>query len=116
MQLSLLNLSFLAGVAFFEVAPDRPGSPRIGHRVWIPLSILARWSYGLYLVHYPDLFATAMELTSLAWPTWATWILGFAVSLGATGTLYHLVEKPGIRAGKRFLAMTGRAIRSATSE
>lgn len=68
MQLSLLNLLFLAGVAFAEIAPDRPGSPRVGHRVWtIPLSIPGRWSYGLYLVHYSDLVAAAVALTGVAW-------------------------------------------------
>lgn len=117
MQLSLLNLLFLAGVALAQVAGDRIGSPRVGHRLWTaPLSILGRWSYGLYLVHYPVLVAIAMALTKLGWPAWAMWILGFIVSLGAAGTLYLLVEKPGIKAGKRLSAMSDSNIRPATGE
>jgi peptidoglycan/LPS O-acetylase OafA/YrhL len=60
-------------------------------------NVVAKYSYGIYLVHYFSIWLAFMELHWL--PMWAQWA-AFVVSLALICfAFYHLVEAPMIQAG-----------------
>jgi peptidoglycan/LPS O-acetylase OafA/YrhL len=63
-------------------------------------SLIARYSYGIYLWHWPLLWLCFRRLPALE-VGWSA--LLFAVSLSATSVAsYHLIENPLIQIGRRF--------------
>lgn len=70
-----------------------------------PASIVAKYSYGIYLTHLFAIFAGFRLFPSL--PAWGSW-LTFAVVLAALARVaYSFVEAPGIALGGRIAARTG---------
>lgn len=67
---------------------------------WVRLSgsVIARYSYGIYLVHVPILYFAFHYLKGV--PSLASWLIFFA-GVGALSYLvYHCIEKPGIEFGR----------------
>jgi peptidoglycan/LPS O-acetylase OafA/YrhL len=67
-----------------------------------PCRVIARYSYGIYLVHYITLWLAFQRLAVLSrggqWAIFATSTAGLAV------LMYHAVEQPMIRLGSRLVA------------
>lgn len=67
-----------------------------------PSRQIARYSYGIYLVHQSWLTIAFIWLA--AWPTVSRWLV-FCIGLVVTTLAgYHLIEEPGIRLGRRIAA------------
>lgn len=67
---------------------------------WVRLSgsVIARYSYGIYLVHVPILYFSFHYLKGM--PSFASWTI-FIGGVGALSYLaYHCIEKPGIEFGR----------------
>lgn len=64
-----------------------------------PFVYLGTISYSVYLVH--ALVLLLVPPVGGAWPTFLTWNL---LTLGVAALTYHLVERPGIAAGRRVVA------------
>lgn len=67
---------------------------------------VARYSYGIYLVHVPMLYLSFSYFKAL--PVWLAWGLFVGGSALASYLAYHCIEKPGIAYG-RLLAQRMRA-------
>jgi len=64
-----------------------------------PFEIVARYSYGIYLVHYVTIWFAFERLAWLSRP--AQWVVFVLVTAGASALLYHGVERPLIRRGTK---------------
>ena len=75
------------------------------------------WSYSLYLMHFPALWAFgALGLLRLPLPGAALWLMEIALALGAAYVFYTLVERPShwlARQFKRRKGDTPRPLRAA---
>lgn len=107
---SVLAISFSSLVLALACA-DLAGDARLGIRIWrsTPLRILARYSYGIYIIHVPLLhsisaplmqFLSTDALHSTA-ANFAFFVIGLATSLVLAVLSYHLFEQ-------RFLALKTR--------
>ena len=104
---SLLALSF-SGLVLALACADLAGDTRFGARLWraAPLRVLARYSYGIYIIHVPLLHSISDPLMRLlsADPLHSTaanfafFVVGLAASLVLAILSYHLFEQ-------RFLAL-----------
>jgi peptidoglycan/LPS O-acetylase OafA/YrhL len=69
-------------------------------KAWLQIvgSVVARYSYGIYLVHVPVIYLAFHYFSGLP-PVlaWAGFIAGVA---GLSFAAYHLIEKPGIELGR----------------
>jgi peptidoglycan/LPS O-acetylase OafA/YrhL len=61
--------------------------------------IIARSSYGIYLTHMPLIWICFVRLRVIS--SGAQWLLFLTVTAGLPIVLYHVVEDPMIRLGKR---------------
>ncbi len=64
---------------------------RAGHTV-------AKYSYGIYLVHIPAIWFAFVKLASA--PAWLRWAVLATLSAGLPVVLYHLLEEPLINLGR----------------
>jgi peptidoglycan/LPS O-acetylase OafA/YrhL len=67
--------------------------------VRVPCATVARYSYGIYLVHVPCIWLGFGVLGGQ--PILVQWLVTFGATLAVSFALYHLVEQPGIRLGTR---------------
>lgn len=83
-----------------------------GNRVWLPLfsemsnrwlrkacHYVARYSYGVYLVHFSCIWFAFVELSKMSLAF--RWAVFAAVTVVVPVALYHLVESPMIDLGRR---------------
>ncbi len=67
--------------------------------------MLARYSYGIYLVHVPILYLCFRDLGAL--PALIRWTLFLAGVATVSGLAYHFIEKPGIAYGRALARRVG---------
>ncbi len=76
-----------------------------------PPSFLERagaWSYSLYLMHFPALWAFgALSRSPLPLPAWAVWLLQISFALVCAYSFYWLVEKPSHWLARQFKRRRG---------
>jgi peptidoglycan/LPS O-acetylase OafA/YrhL len=93
------TLGFSAFVA--AMSRDAIALPGVVERV---ATALGRWSYGLYLVHYPILVATAIGLTRWGFEGSdgfvALILIALPIAIFTSMTAYRLIEVPGMRWGR----------------
>ena len=80
-------------------------APLFADLKWNPLrksaAWIARYSYGIYLVHLYGLWAGIDLMNHQAW--WIRCIVVLAISFGLPLLLYHLLESPMIKLGARLV-------------
>lgn len=67
--------------------------------VAVPSEIIARYSYGIYLVHLPALWVAFVVLDNFTAPV--QWMVFVSLLSAASAAAYHLIEAPMIRLGWR---------------
>lgn len=66
---------------------------------WQPLRMMGRYSYGLYLWHWPIyvLFERLIPAAQGGHPQWLLWILAWGMTMACAAFSWHFVEQPAAR-------------------
>lgn len=90
-------------VVLLVIEADRLRMPRASAALGVPLALVGRISYGLYLYHLPVFFALDVQghaaRGTLGWPRM---LLAIGLSFLAAGASYRFFERPLLRWGSRF--------------
>jgi peptidoglycan/LPS O-acetylase OafA/YrhL len=65
--------------------------------VWLPAHLIARYSYGIYLCHFPLMWVFYRHLAD--WPTWTQHLGFFAAMIALPILTYHWIEAPMVKLG-----------------
>jgi peptidoglycan/LPS O-acetylase OafA/YrhL len=85
----LLMVSVVGAAVVLGAARLVPGSPAAIVLSWRPLRLLGRWSYGVYLFHWP------IAILTLGWASgWARFGVVLTVATVLAATSYELIEHP----------------------